>query len=85
MLGSTHLYLMLLGPNIYLDNAESVVNGALHFVAVEIVGSTEDDGAGCARLGPLDHDQLVVADTLLAHLHSKGILYEQFVCTDNHS
>ena len=48
------------------------MNGAFHFVAVEIVGSTEDDGAGCARLGALDHDQLVVADALLAHLHKEN-------------
>ena len=70
------LYLVQLEQNIYLNNTESVVNGAFHFVAVEIVGSTEDDRAGCARLGALDHDQLVVADTLLAHLHTKRKLYK---------
>ena len=44
------------------------MDGPLHLVTVEVVGTSEDDGAGSPGLGSLDEDQLVVTDPLLADL-----------------
>ena len=42
----------------------------LHLVAVEVVGTAQDDGGGGAFLGALDQDQLVVANSALGNLGS---------------
>ena len=43
---------------------------ALHLVAVKVIGSSQDDGAGGPGLGALHQDELIITDSLLGNLSS---------------
>ena len=47
------------------DGGEGVVDGALHFVEVVVVGAAEDDGGGGVDSGAFDEDAFVIGDAFL--------------------
>merc|ERR1711928_332991 len=52
------------------DNAQGIMNRALHLVAIKVVRSTQDHRCSCTSLSSFDDDQLIVADTFLSHFGS---------------